>query len=517
MRTFGALFLFVIAVALVFVRPGPALPALELLASRPELADLAERLREENRPVVALDVAACALAHGSPAQRTQAKALSDDIQRELAEADALPLDSALSMEDEAFWNWAGRVEVHALLTSRLASSMIERAFPANAPVASAFRRPSGAHSNSAAILIALERREGFSEPFAADLAARLQGGASVETALGDTWKGLWSICRNAGRLDRAAGILRPIQDEQGLRRAVIACGLAPDAPARLSAILAVAAAHPTDDTVAGECLYYIANRRLGALERLDGLHQAAARGPHALQFVQRGGKLEDLPDEAAVQSVRGGWRIDQQLANRVSERVGIAGFLALKFILIAALALPLGMWFTRRISSSRETRTMIKYAPALAIVLAAALFHLSSGRAQAQIADVDSDTAVRAMQSGGFASTTGWLWAVPLIAITAVLQFACVLKARGQAQHIAAGGENAGAALRYLRFYAEVPVFLGFLGSVVGAILLQLLAAGQMIYFAYGSTVTGLMAMLWVQHQYLIHAEVQLGERGENT
>ena len=105
--------------------------------------------------------------------------------------------------------------------------------------------------------------------------------------------------------------------------------------------------------------------------------------------------------------------------------------------------------------------------------------------------------------------TRGWLWATPLTLLAVLLQVLCVIKAREMRGQVQMGAVESRAALRYLRFYAEAPVVIGFLGSVCGAILMQLLAAGQMIYFAYVSTASGLVAFLWIQYRYVIEAELR--------
>ena len=151
---------------------------------------------------------------------------------------------------------------------------------------------------------------------------------------------------------------------------------------------------------------------------------------------------------------------------------------------------------------------MVRWSVLLLMIVAALVVHAAAQGIPVRQALGDplarSETAVVAVAP---AASRGWLWATPLTALAAMLQLVCVMKARERHAQILAGGADE-AALPYLRFYAEAPVFVGFLGSVTGAILLQLLAVGQMIYFAYLSTATGLLAFLWIQYRYVIAAEV---------
>jgi hypothetical protein len=155
------------------------------------------------------------------------------------------------------------------------------------------------------------------------------------------------------------------------------------------------------------------------------------------------------------------------------------------------------------------------------IVIAVAvsvLLHVASaqGAGMAPTAEPPPETVPASVQAG---ASAGLIWAVPLICVAALLQFICILKARDLAAELKedSSADATRSRMPYLRFYADAPVFLGFLGSVTGAILLQVLGVGQMIYFAYASTATGLIAFLFIQYRYLIPTEAAGVSDGENA
>lgn len=485
MRTLGALLAFALAVGVMFVRPGAALSGADA-AGGFDITALAAREREEGRPVVALDLLRCAVRHAPPERRPAGAEELESIRSELQEYDSVAQPALLAEDEFRLW-----------LAARDAQTA------ASAGVSSTTNDPTGerkAPDPAAALLGALQRLNAFSEPFRASIRSNLAqaGDMPVDSALGEEWKAIWSICRSAGRLGRAAAVLRHVRDVHDLRRAATACGLSEEAPGRLSAVLTVAGRSP-DDSLPWQVLYHVAHNPAGGSERLARLHSAAYLGPRALKLALEGGEVGRPAFTGA------GWV--RRTAGLLSTRLGATGFALLKLLLVAALTLPMAARLAHwsGLSAGGSAR-MMKWGVLLLVVLFAAIVHAAG----AQQSGTPVGPAPLEATDGAPLDTASaeWFWALPLTGLAFAAQLFCVAKAREKFELITGGDSEWSAALRYLRFYAEAPVFVGFLGSVSGAVLLQLLQLGEMIYFAYLSTASGLLAFLWIQYHYVIKAEV---------
>ena len=522
-RLLAALILFVVAVALVFVRPGVPYASIKALAEPFDLAGFAARLAKDGKWVDAHDTLACALAHARDEERPAISGARNLVQTKLARAAALTYSQLVAMKGDALWEQVATMAPEAILSPQMVRGIGARAADAEGQIAEVLRISYGVALSSGsdpapALLICLEQLHGFSESFSAALTRRLAGGSvgstvsgsgGVERKLGETWKAIWSVCRSSQRLGRAASILRHVQGLQDLRLAVIACGLASDAPQKLNAILSVQGVGLGDNALGAECLYRVAYSRAGAVERLNELHECAYRGPHAVRLVARGVALADV--RRAQQP--GGLGLVTRIAARLTAWVGGFGFLVVKLLLVVGLSLPLGVQLSRfRQFSTRESKQMVKWSVVLLVIVAAIVAQAAGRPAWAEAADTGLAAATDAARPAApaVAASRGWLWATPLTLLAVLVQALCIVKARERFGQIASARSGAQSAMRYLRFYTEAPVFIGFLGSVTGAILLQILAAGEMIYFAYLSTATGLLAFLWIQYRYVILAEGKL-------
>ena len=526
-KTFGALALFAAALALVFVRPSPPLPSMDVLTEPFDFAGFSTRLVKDGRWVEAHDVLSCALTFAPGVDRGALTRSLAPVRAKLVEADNLARSAVLVAEGQVFWEWVSLMAPEAVASRDVARAIGEKRGQADAPLPAVLRQRYGQAVASGGdpavtLLLCLDALGGFSEGFAQILAQLLApgeavkapasavSGGSVEERLGETWKALWSVCRSSRRLGRAASILQHVNDMRDLRRAVIVCGMAPDGAQKMNAVVSVLRARSADGALGAECLYRVTRRRVEAAERMDELCRAVCRGPKAAKVVLRGVSLADLP-ESVAESVPGPVT---RAANRLSARAGRNGFEVLKIIVIGLLSLPLAVRVSRSLEfSRRRSREMVRWS-LVALVIGSALavgLAARSGRSE----PVDAEPVLTASEPIGQAapapsgSPYGWLWAAPLSILAILFQVFCAMKAKEKFRLIASATAEADwrAALRYVRFYAEAPVFIGFLGSVCGAILLQVLAAGQMIYFAYVSTASGLSVFLWIQHRYVLVAE----------
>jgi len=525
LRNFTALALAVVAVGLMFVQAGSSFSSAHWSAASFSILAVAERRAEDGKWVQACDILSCALAHAPASDQPRYADALDSVQAEIDDADAMSIEQGLAQDGQALWRWLGASKAERVLGPRVGAHVAAASVAAVDDLSLALNaeldvkdRPADV-APALVMLLCLHRLGAFRGGFADALARQASTiGSGLRSSLGATdtlssdqsWQAVWSVCQSSGRLERAALILRCVQNMQDLRMAVIACGATQDAASKLNAVLGVLQEIPEQsDALGSECIRWVAEWPQEAEPRLDALHQAAYEGPAAIYSVLRGPAWtpEWIGGPAACVA---------RLADRLVQALGVVGFTVLKLALIAVLAMPLALATPRWLAFSRqESKQMAKWTVVFLAVVVALVVQLEPHSLRAQgappaVAPPQSSQGAIRPRAGG-----GWLWAGPLTLLAMVAQGTCVMKARERFHEIADAERPCPRAMGYLRFYAEAPVFIGFLGSVCGAILLQVLAAGQLIYLAYVSTASGMLAFLWIQHQYVIVAESRVAGPGE--
>ncbi len=538
MKSVIAVGLFALAVALMFVeRAGAASYQASTWSNPAALRRLAAVLADDGYWIDAQDVLQCAADHAGPTESEATEAQLSQARDVIRRADSRPDRPLAELSDGEFWMRVAHSSTASTLPDRLAVEIAVRSRDATdsllAEHLATYALSDGPVDRSkVAILLGLSHLGAFTGDFEEALLQEMVVGEHLQdlepevqlnAALGpfvspeeaetpeELWKAVWSVWRSSKRAGRAASILGRVQETDDLRHAVVACGSTPDAAARLNAVLAVLEAGTESSELAGECLRQIGENPAASAGRLDALYHAAGTGPEALEAVLRQIAAGNMPMLARPSPVG---PLDRAL-RPLARQMGSVPFAGLKLLVVVVLTLPLtgqmSRWF--RFSTTGGKHVM-RWGTVLVVVLTAVAVHAAAPTGASAVA-----VAAQASVSGTQVSATGagvsggWFYAVPLTLLAILAQLACVAKARDRWDRMQADPQNARVDMHYLRFYTEAPVFVGFLGSVSGAVLLQVLAAGQMIYFAYVSTASGLLAFLWIQYRYAIRAEADLEQR----